>query len=85
MCRNSAGLTLPLYFSDKWGQNLHGQTTMRRYEASAMQPPLDIIGNVGVRAACLTGVVSTAPKSPSRLRHLSHWRSMVMQSSSPEW
>jgi hypothetical protein len=23
------GLTLPLYFSGKWDQNLYGQTTMR--------------------------------------------------------
>jgi hypothetical protein len=45
--RNSMGLTLPPYFSSKWGQNLHDQTTMRRYGASTMQPPLDP-GNVGV-------------------------------------
>jgi hypothetical protein len=37
-----------------------------------------------VQAACLTGVVSTALKSLSRLRHLSRWRSMVMQSFSPK-
>jgi hypothetical protein len=78
------GLILSSYFSDKWGQNLRGQITMRRYGASAMQPPSEPSGDVGVRAACLTGVVSAAPKSPSRLRRLFRRRSMVMWSSSTE-
>jgi hypothetical protein len=82
--RNSAGLTLPLYFSDKWDRNLRGQTAMRRYGASAMHPPPDPIGDVGVRAACLTGVVSATPNSPLRLQRLSRRCSMVMRSSSPE-
>jgi hypothetical protein len=47
ICRNSMGLTLLPYFSSKWVQNLHSQTTMRRYGANTMQPPLDP-GEVGV-------------------------------------
>jgi hypothetical protein len=39
ICRNSMKLTLPSYFNGKWGQNLHGQTTMWRCGASNMQPP----------------------------------------------
>jgi hypothetical protein len=77
------GLTLPMYFSGKWDQNLYGQTTMQRCGASTMQQPLDP-RDVGVRAACLIGVVSTAPKSLSRLRCLSQWCLMAMQSSSLE-
>jgi hypothetical protein len=61
---------------------------MRKCGASAMQPPPDPGGDVGVRAACPTGVVSTASKSLSRLRpwqrRLFRWRLMMMQSSSPE-
>jgi hypothetical protein len=37
---------------------------MRRYGASPMQPPPDPTGDEGVRAACLTGVVSAALTSP---------------------
>jgi hypothetical protein len=48
-----------------------------------MQPPLDP-EDVGVRVACLTGVVFTAPRSPSRLRRLSQWGSMVTRPSSHE-
>jgi hypothetical protein len=62
-----SGVALPSYFSGKWDQNLRGQTTMSRCEASAIQPPPDPAGGIGVRAACLTGAVSTASKSPSRL------------------
>jgi hypothetical protein len=43
------------------------------------------LGDVGVRAACLTGVASATPKSPSRLRRLSQRHSMVVRSSSPKW
>jgi hypothetical protein len=45
---NLVGLTLLSYFSGKWGQNLHGQTNMRRCGASATQPPTDPAGGVGV-------------------------------------
>jgi hypothetical protein len=58
------GFALPSYFSNMWGQNLRGQTTMWRCAASAVQPPLDPVGDAGVRVAYLTGVVSAAPKSP---------------------
>jgi hypothetical protein len=40
--------------------------------------------DVRVQAAYLIEVVFTALKEPSRLRRLSWWCSMVMQSSSPE-
>jgi hypothetical protein len=41
-------LILRSYFSDKGGRNLRDQTTMRRYGASAMQPPPDSTRDVGV-------------------------------------
>jgi hypothetical protein len=34
-------LTLPSYFSGKWGRNMSAQITMQRYGVSAMQPPPD--------------------------------------------
>jgi hypothetical protein len=33
------GLTVPSYFSGRWGQNLCGQTTIRKCGASAMHSP----------------------------------------------
>jgi hypothetical protein len=36
--RNSDGLVDPSYFSGRWGRNLEGQATARRWSASAAQP-----------------------------------------------
>ena len=37
-CRNSDGLVVPSYFSGRWGRNLDGHATARRWSASAAQP-----------------------------------------------
>jgi hypothetical protein len=36
--RNSRGLTVPLYFPGRWGQNLGSQTTIHRCGANTMHP-----------------------------------------------
>jgi hypothetical protein len=46
------GLTVPSYFSGRWGQNLGGQTTIHRCGANAMHPPLETPGEPGERCMC---------------------------------
>jgi hypothetical protein len=53
---NSTGLTVPSYFSDRWGRNLRGQTTIRRCGASAMHPPLTP-GELGGYASRVDGLL----------------------------
>jgi hypothetical protein len=38
--RNSTELTVPSYFSHRWGRNLCAQTTIRKCGASVMHPRL---------------------------------------------
>jgi hypothetical protein len=76
------GLTNPLYFFDKWDPNFRSQTTIQRCGASAMHLPT-ATGKLGVCVAHPTAAAVGGPKSPSRLRCLSQWRSMVMRPYSP--
>jgi hypothetical protein len=79
------GFMVPSYFSDRWGQNLCGQTTIRKSGPSAMHPletPGEL-GGYGTRAAGLPHAGTWAWNTFSRLRPLtsrclSHRRKMAM-------
>src|SRR4029079_13110315 len=86
-CRNSDGLVVPSYFSDRCGRNLDGHATARRCSANAAQPTPATGAPVCIRAFT-GGLGATTSKSalrlrPSMLRRRSRALSTEMRASSP--
>src|SRR6185503_418394 len=66
-CRNSDGLVVPSYFFGRWGRNLGGHATARKFSASAAQPT-PATGAPDCIRAFTGGLGATASRSALRLR-----------------